>query len=118
MSISTYTCLIHAQVLVTNSMITISRSKQDYTQPKHFFSNKLKQATVQKLQAHAEMGMQVSSFLHLHEIVEGLYFCFSLSVWCVCVCLSVCEQNPDRTATPILARSSLNSFLLQSFEPY
>ena len=49
-------------------------------------------------------------FLHLHEIVEGLYFYFSLSV-CVCmclsVCLSVCEQNADRTTTPILTRSSL-----------
>ena len=28
------------------------------------------------------------SLLHLHKIVEGLYFHFSLSV-CVCVCLSV-----------------------------
>ena len=30
-------------------------------------------------------------FLHLHEIVEGLYFHFSLSV-CVSVCLSVCPE--------------------------
>ena len=62
-------------------------------------------------------------FLHLHEIVEGLYFYFSLSVclslcMCVSVCLSVCEQNADRTATPILTRSSLNSCLLQSLKPY
>ena len=45
--------------------------------------------------------------LHLHEIVEGLYFHCSLSV-CVCVCLSVClcvqfscEQNSSRTDAPI-----------------
>ena len=31
-------------------------------------------------------------FLHLHEIVEGLYFHFSLSV-CLCVCLSVCVSD-------------------------
>ena len=30
-------------------------------------------------------------FLHLHEIVEGLYFHFSLSV-CLCVCVSVCPD--------------------------
>ena len=36
----------------------------------------------------------------------------------VCVCVSVCEQNTDRTATPILTQSSLNSCLLQSLEPY
>ena len=30
-----------------------------------------------------------SAFLHLHEIVEGLYFHSSLSV-CLCVCVSVC----------------------------
>ena len=38
--------------------------------------------------------MEVSAFfecflLHLHEIVEGLYFHCSLSV-CVCVCVFVC----------------------------
>ena len=57
------------------------------------------------------------SFLHLHEIVEGLYFHYSLSV-CVCVYVSDCEQNANRTATPILTRSSLNSCLLQSLKPY
>ena len=31
-------------------------------------------------------------FLHLHEIVEGLYFHSSLSV-CLCVCLSVCVSE-------------------------
>ena len=31
----------------------------------------------------------LNRFLHLHEIVEGLYFHCSLSV-CVCLCLSVC----------------------------
>ena len=43
--------------------------------------------------------------------------CLSVCV-CVCVCVSVCEQNADRTATPILTRSSLNSCILQSLEPY
>ena len=34
------------------------------------------------------------AFLHLHEIVEGLYFHCSLSVCvCVCVCLSVCVSG-------------------------
>ena len=53
--------------------------------------------------------------------MEELCFYFSLSVCacvCVCVCLSVCEQHADQTATPILTRSSLNSCLLQSLEPY
>ena len=62
-----------------------------------------------------------SSFLHLHEIVDGLYSYFSMSVSvCVClsVCMSVCEQNADRTTTLILTQSSLNSCLLQSLEPY
>ena len=36
-------------------------------------------------------------FLYLHEIVEGLYFHFSLSV-CVSVCpMFSCEQNSSRT---------------------
>ena len=56
-------------------------------------------------------------FLHLHEIVEGLYFHCSLSV-CVCVCVSVClsvcvsgtscEQNSSRTDEPIWTRFSLH----------
>ena len=51
-------------------------------------------------------------FLHLHEIVEGLYFHCSLSV-CVSVCLSVCpvfscEQNFSRTDEPIWTQFSLN----------
>ena len=51
-------------------------------------------------------------FLHLHEIVEGLYFYCSLSV-CVSVCVSVslcvrlCEQNSSRTDAPIWTRFSL-----------
>ena len=53
--------------------------------------------------------------LHLHEIVEGLYFYW---LQFVCVCLSVCEQNADRTDTPILSRSLQNSCLQQSPEPY
>ena len=40
--------------------------------------------------------------LHLHEIVEGLYFHCSLSV-CLSVCVSgtSCEQISNRTDTPI-----------------
>ena len=35
----------------------------------------------------------ISVFLHLHEIVEGLYFHCSLSVClCVCVCVCVCPD--------------------------
>ena len=36
--------------------------------------------------------MDIISFLHLHEIGEGLYLYFTLSV-CLSVCLSECEQN-------------------------
>ena len=74
--------------------------------------------------------VEVSAFsvcflLHLHKKSCRGYIlpsvCLSVCV-CVCVCLivclSVCEQNADRTATPILTRSSLNSCLLQSLEPY
>ena len=32
---------------------------------------------------------EVHNYIHLHEIVDGLYFQFSLCV-CVCVCLCVC----------------------------
>ena len=45
-------------------------------------------------------------FLHLHEVVEGLYFHCSLSV-CVSVCLSVCvsgnscEQNSVKGCTDL-----------------
>ena len=43
-----------------------------------------------------------SHLLHLHEIVEGLYFHFSLSV-CLSVCVTdfSCEQNSSRTDTLI-----------------
>ena len=72
------------------------------------------------------MSMGLFLFLHLHEIVEGLYFHFSLSV-CLCVCLSVClsvcpmfsyEQNSSRTDVPIWTQFSLNGCLLQSLKPY
>ena len=36
----------------------------------------------------------------------------------MCVCVSVCEQYADRTDTPILMRSSLNSCLSHTLEPY
>ena len=49
-------------------------------------------------------------FLHLHEILEGLYFHCSLSV-CVCVRLFSCEQNPSRTDAPIWTQFSLNGCL-------
>ena len=62
--------------------------------------------------------------LHLHEIVKGLYFQYSLSV-CVCVCvsvsecvclcvwanLSVSEQNSSWTEAPIWTRFLLNGCL-------
>ena len=64
-------------------------------------------------------------FLHLHEIVEGLYFHCSLSVClCVCVCLSVClsgnscEQNSSRTDAPIWTRFSLNGCFPHWLGPY
>ena len=53
-------------------------------------------------------------FLHLHEIVEGLYFYFSFSV---CVCVSVFEQKADRTAKSILTLSSLSSFYCSRWNP-
>ena len=60
------------------------------------------------VQCHDNDILVYMFLLHLHEIVEGLYFHYSL---CVCVCVSVCEQNADRTATPILTQSSLNSLV-------
>ena len=36
----------------------------------------------------------------------------------LCVCMSVFEENADRTATPIVMQSLLNSCLLQTLEPY
>ena len=59
-------------------------------------------------------------FLHLHEILEGLYFHCSLSV-CLCVCLCVrisCEQNSIQTDVPIWTRFSLNGCLLHWLKPY
>ena len=55
-------------------------------------------------------------FLHLHEIVEGLYFHCSLSV-CVCVRNS-CEQNSGRTDAPIWTQFSLNGCLQHWLRPY
>ena len=55
----------------------------------------------------------VNVFLHLHEIVEGLYFHCSLSV-CMCVCVCVrnsCEQNSSQTDAPIWTRFWLNGCL-------
>ena len=40
--------------------------------------------------ARGRCRMKMLPWLHLHEIVEGLYFQCSLSV-CLCVCLSVCQ---------------------------
>ena len=57
--------------------------------------------------------------LHLHEIVEGLYFL--LQFVCVCVCLCVrnsCEQNSSRTDAPIWMQFSLNGCLSHWLEPY
>ena len=36
-----------------------------------------------------DLDYMICTLLHLHEIVEGLYFHFSLSV-CLSVCVSVC----------------------------
>ena len=36
------------------------------------------------------MKIKNNYFLHLHEVVEGLYFYFSCLSVCVCVCLCVC----------------------------
>ena len=59
-----------------------------------------------------------SFFLHLHEIVEGLYFHSSLSV-CVCLCVRIsCEQNSMRTDASIWTRFSLNGCLLHWLRPY
>ena len=66
--------------------------------------------------------MSTFEYLHLHEIVVGLYFHCSLFVcvcMCVCVCVSVslyvcliaCEQNSSRTDTQIWTWFSLNSCL-------
>ena len=55
--------------------------------------------------------------LHLHEIVEGLYFHCSLSV-CEWVSLSVSEQNSNRTEASIWTRFSLNGCLQYWLKPY
>ena len=65
----------------------------------------------------------IQPFLHLHEIVEGLYFHCSLSVCvCVSVCVSVrlnsCEQNSNRTDEPIWTQFSLNGCLEHWLKPY
>ena len=66
-------------------------------------------------------------FLHLHEIVEGLYFLFSLYVFmclsvclsvCLCICVSISEQNSSRADEPIWTRFSLNGCLLYWLGPY
>ena len=62
----------------------------------------------------------LNRFLHLHEIVEGLYFHCSLSV-CLSVCVRVrlisCEQNSSRTDALIWTRFSLNGCLPYWLEP-
>ena len=61
-------------------------------------------------------------FLHLHEIVEWLYFHCSLSLCvCVSVCLCIrnsCEQNSSRTNAPIWTPFSLNGCLQHWLGPY
>ena len=54
------------------------------------FTIKTKEAGEKSLGEYQDYGFSI--FLHLHEIVEGLYFYFSLSV-CVSVCLSLCVSN-------------------------
>ena len=60
--------------------------------------------------------------LHLHKIMEGLYFHCSLSV-CLFVCMSVClsgsacEQNSSRTDELIWTQFSLNGCLLHWLKP-
>ena len=52
--------------------------------------------------------------LHLHKIMEGLYFHYSLSVCrvCVCVCLIVaCGQNSSQTDVSTWTQFSLNGCL-------
>ena len=56
-------------------------------------------------------------FLHLHKIVEGLYFHCSLCV-CEWVSLSVSEQNSSPTEPPIWTRFSLNGCLAHWLGPY
>ena len=63
------------------------------------------------------------SFLHVHEIVELLYFLCTLSVClsvslCVCVSDSACEQYSSRTDAPIWTRFSLNGCLAHWLGPY
>ena len=61
--------------------------------------------------------------LHLHEIMEGLYFQCSLSMCLsVCVCVyvsdSACEQNSSGTDAPIWTRVSLNGCSSHWLRPY
>ena len=49
--------------------------------------------------------------LHLHEIMERVYFSCSMTM-CVCVCLSVTEKISSRTGALIWTRFSLNFCLL------
>ena len=81
-----------------------------------------KQACFFLLYWFIKKSMHYFSFLHLHEIVEGLYFHCSLSV-CLCVCVSVCvrnscEQNSSRTDAPIWTQFSLNGCLQHWLGPY
>ena len=62
-------------------------------------------------------------YLHLHEIVEGLFFfitaclCVCLCVW-LCMCVNAFEQNSSQTDATIWTQFSLNSSLPHWLEPY
>ena len=55
---------------------------------------------------------------HYSSTILWRGYIFTSVCLCLCECLSVCEQNANRTATPICTRSLLNSCLLQSLESY
>ena len=61
----------------------------------------------------------MEGLLLLHEIVEGLYFHYSLPV-CVnlTVCLGVSEQNVSRADSPILTQFSLNGCIPHWLKAY
>ena len=66
------------------------------------------------------MQFSIFQFLHLHKIVEGIYFHCSLYV-CVSVCLCVCEcvwMLVNKIPVVRMHQFSLNGCLLYWLEPY
>ena len=89
-------CILVCVCVCLSVCLLLSSDSSANTTPRDF---KFLKGTIQdKIQCKR---IQTNSFLHLHEIVEGLYFHSSLSVCvCLCVCVSgsfLVNKNSSRT---------------------